>query len=64
MYLIWSTTMNGWLLNGAVFGSDRKEARQFQYDDAIAFCKRHYEPLGGNFGAVPVAIALLNSIVR
>lgn len=64
MYYIWSTRNAGWYLTSGNYGSDRKAARTFQYDDAIALAAKHHMMHGHEFGVLVIAASTLNDITR
>lgn len=64
MYLIWSARSGGWLTSSGTFTSVRADARQFQYEDALAHCIRQRDMYGFEYAALPVPVAFLNSVDR
>ena len=61
MYCVFSLTLSAWWGNNSVYTSSLADARQFTYDDAIKFCKKHYDNQSG-LGAVPVSLEAIDAV--
>lgn len=51
-YYLYSIRSNGWFTRSSTYGSDIKEAKEFDRDSALAQCRKHVEL--GNHRMIPV----------
>lgn len=54
--------MQGWLSSSGNYVSQLKEARKFSREEAIEYCKLHYNNGFAEFGLFPVALNDLEAI--
>lgn len=56
-YYLWSGRLNGWLSNAGTYVSGAKDARVFEHEEAIAYCRRHFNMGTVAYGLLPVAVS-------
>ena len=61
-YLLWSGRLNGWLSNAGTYVSLAADAREFEHEEALAYCRRHYNSGTVMYGLLPVSLADVKAI--
>lgn len=59
MYLLWSTTLSGFLTSSGTYTSQWKEAQEFNELDARTRCKARYDERQEAFILLPVSVEIL-----
>lgn len=63
MFVIWSVKTNSWVGgSSSPYTSDLKDAKRFERDKAIAFCKSRFGGMSNNPAALPIDEALLAEV--
>lgn len=61
IYLIWSIRLAGWISRSGGSSSDHRDAREFDLDEAIIYCRKQRDGQG-NFISFPVSLDNVRAI--